>query len=55
MKTVALLTKHRKSQQLAPVLYEIGIELVEIDFFDTDQLGTFLVKYPENYLPENVP
>ena len=36
MKTVALLTKHRKSQQLAPVLYEIGIELVEIDFFDTD-------------------
>jgi len=41
LKTAALLSKHRKSQQLAPVLYEIGIELVEIDFFDTDQLGTF--------------
>lgn len=41
MKNAALLTKHRKSQQLAPVLYDIGIELVEIDFFDTDELGTF--------------
>ncbi|MED5510044.1 MAG: DUF6671 family protein [Pseudomonadota bacterium] len=41
MKTAALLTKHRKSYQLAPVLYDIGIELVEIDFFDTDELGTF--------------
>lgn len=41
MKTAALLTKHRKSLQLAPVLYDIGIELVEIDFFDTDELGTF--------------
>ncbi len=41
MKTAALLTRHRKSQQLAPVLYDIGIELVEIDFFDTDTLGTF--------------
>lgn len=41
MTPAALLTKHRKSQQLAPVLYDIGIELVEIDFFDTDLLGTF--------------
>lgn len=41
MKTAALLTKHRKSLQLAPVLYDIGIELEEIDFFDTDALGTF--------------
>jgi hypothetical protein len=41
LKTAALLTKHRKSLQLAPVLYDIGIELVEIDFFDTDELGTF--------------
>lgn len=41
MKNAALLTKHRKSQQLAPILYDIGIELVEIDFFDTDKLGTF--------------
>lgn len=41
MKTAVLLTKHRKSQQLAPVFYEMGIELVEINFFNTDQLGTF--------------
>ena len=51
MKTGALLTKHRKSQQLAPVLYEIGIELVEIDFFDTDQLGTFSGEIPRKLSP----
>lgn len=41
MKTAALLTKHAKAEQIAPVLYDLGIELVEINFYDTDQLGTF--------------
>jgi len=41
LKSAVLLTKHRKSLQLAPILREVDIELVEIDFFDTDQLGTF--------------
>lgn len=41
MKTVTLLTKHHKSLQIAPALNELGIELIEINFFDTDQLGTF--------------
>lgn len=51
MKSAALLTKHRKSTQLAPGLYDIGIELVEIDFFDTDKLGTFSGEIPRTLSP----
>lgn len=53
MKTAALLTKHRKSQQLAPVLCDIGIELVEINFFDTDQLGTFSGEIERTLTPQD--
>lgn len=52
MKTVILLTKHRKSLQLAPIFSEAGIELVEIDFFDTDQLGTFSGEIKRNRSPK---
>lgn len=52
MKTAILLTKHRKSVQLAPILREAGIQIVEIDFFDTDQLGTFSGEIPRKLSPK---
>lgn len=41
MKSAVLLSKHHKSLQLSPILGKVEIELVEINFFDTDQLGSF--------------
>ncbi len=39
---VALLTKHSKEKVLAPILQKVlGCEIVHIDSYDTDQLGTF--------------
>jgi hypothetical protein len=37
----ALLTKHRKHPAIAPALREAGFQLLTIDSFDTDTLGTF--------------
>ncbi|WP_448567394.1 DUF6671 family protein [Thalassotalea ganghwensis] len=41
LKRVALLTKHGKEAQIAPVLRSIDFELELVDTFDTDTLGTF--------------
>ncbi|GAB5382363.1 MAG: hypothetical protein Alis3KO_38220 [Aliiglaciecola sp.] len=41
MKTVYLLSKHQKAKFIAPILADISIDVVEIDSFDTDKLGTF--------------
>lgn len=38
---IALLTKHGKAAQIAPVLLPLGIEIVTTEAFDTDRLGTF--------------
>lgn len=40
-KRIALLSKHGKAAQIAPILSPLGIEIVATDVFDTDMLGTF--------------
>lgn len=43
---VALLTRHGKQRLVAPVLAAAGLELVHVDGFDTDRLGTFTREIP---------
>ena len=38
---VGLLTKHEKEAIIAPIMAEVGIELIHTDAFDTDTLGSF--------------
>lgn len=41
LENVYLLTKHYKGQLIAPILVPSSLNVVEVDNFDTDSLGTF--------------
>jgi hypothetical protein len=43
--TIALLTKHRKEKVMEPAFNKVlGANLVTVNTYDTDQLGTFTSK-----------
>jgi Zn finger protein HypA/HybF involved in hydrogenase expression len=50
---VVLLTKHQKSRWIGPLLAEAGVQLVESNEFDTDQLGTFSGEIERTLTPKD--
>lgn len=42
----ALLTRHDKQRLVAPALVAVGLEVVHVDGYDTDRLGTFTREIP---------